>query len=312
MGKEMEITQYLRSLTTEISALQAEIEKHPSGHLNIMRSRNSFKWYVRQGEKLSYLSKKKHHTAILLARKLWCQARLNELVPELKASKAFLRALHQNVNRSEKKMLKCLEHPEIRRLLQFWQDEAIHKQPWTAGKSVESSDNCLRISRGIPSCSPLSESCLSSANDPTFTAFWPNAADWARTEYPKNPNHPEHLRYHTPSGILVRSKSEVLIAMTLEKFQVPFRYEWELSFEDRSLYPDFTILQPTTGRLFLWEHFGMMDDPEYVRSSMHKLPTYIACGFFPSDNLLMTFESNDRPIDPQVIEEIVVRNFVNR
>ena len=62
----------------------------------------------------------------------------------------------------------------------------------------------------------------------------------------------------------VRSKSEVIIADTLKRMNIPYRYEYPLELKDgRTIYPDFLCLNVRTRQEFYWEHFGMMDDPEY-------------------------------------------------
>ena len=75
--------------------------------------------------------------------------------------------------------------------------------------------------------------------------------------YEKNPFHPEQLIYQTKSGILVRSKSERMIADFLSEHGIPFRYEAKLLIDGKAYYPDFMILCEDD-TLILWEHFGLM------------------------------------------------------
>lgn len=67
------------------------------------------------------------------------------------------------------------------------------------------------------------------------------------TQYSKYPENKIHV---APSGNMVRSKSEVLIDMQLYTNHIPFRYECELQLGDVTIYPDFTVRNPRTGKLY--------------------------------------------------------------
>ena len=51
------------------------------------------------------------------------------------------------------------------------------------------------------------------------------ATVWANADYPKNTNYPESLVHPTVGGLMVRSKSESMIAIALSEHEIPFRYE---------------------------------------------------------------------------------------
>ncbi|MBQ8822457.1 MAG: ATPase [Lachnospiraceae bacterium] len=135
-------------------------------------------------------------------------------------------------------------------------------------------------------------------------------AVWANTAYPKNPLYPEHLIHKTISGNLVRSKSETLIDMVLYQNKIPFRYECALQLGEITIYPDFTIMHPITGKLFYWEHFGRMDEPEYLQKTQFKLNSYIHHGIIPSVQLITTFETKNHPLDPELVESLVKHYFL--
>ena len=62
-----------------------------------------------------------------------------------------------------------------------------------------------------------------------------------------------------PQGILVRSKSEVIVADALHDLGLEYSYETELTFAGEfPRRPDFTILRPGTTPVY-WEHLGMLD-----------------------------------------------------
>ena len=121
---------------------------------------------------------------------------------------------------------------------------------------------------------------------------------------------PEGLRFRCKNGLLVRSKSEQLIATTLIDHNIPFKYENKLMLGLNEYYPDFTILSPKDGSEYLWEHFGKMDDAEYVSRNYKKVFNYIENGYIPFENLIMTFESNNNGIDQIWIEKIIETFFI--
>lgn len=91
-----------------------------------------------------------------------------------------------------------------------------------------------------------------------------------------------NLVHVTGTGVLVRSKDEVILADILESV-VPGRwvYEQELAGADGTIrYPDFTI-ETTTGHRIIWEHLGMLDDPQYARNWDAKKEWYRANGVLP-------------------------------
>ena len=79
---------------------------------------------------------------------------------------------------------------------------------------------------------------------------------WCAESYETNSSHPENLIHTTLAGHKVRSKSEVIIANLLYTNHIPYRYEAALALNELTVYPDFTILHPTTQQFFYWEHFG--------------------------------------------------------
>lgn len=127
---------------------------------------------------------------------------------------------------------------------------------------------------------------------------------WMFEEYEHNPKYPEKLVHDTVYGMKVRSKSESLIAIVLSQMNIAFRYECRLDLQDGiTIYPDFTIKHPVTGELIYYEHFGIMDDPEYVARTYRKIQMYMDNGIFPMRHLIMTFEDINHPLNVDVIEK---------
>ena len=129
-------------------------------------------------------------------------------------------------------------------------------------------------------------------------------------DYSRNPLHPEMLKFESISGNTLRSKSELIIDQLLFVYQIPYRYECKLAIGDVTLYPDFTIIHPKTGKMFYWEHFGMMDNQKYSQKAFSKLEIYCENGIIPSINLITTFEATDFPLDAVKVENIIKQYFV--
>ena len=100
------------------------------------------------------------------------------------------------------------------------------------------------------------------------------------------------LKYLTNSGIRVRSKSERTIADMLDQNGILYHYEAALALGGGSRCPDFTIYRPSDGKMFLWEHLGLMENDGYRQKVNEKLALYNRFGFYQFDNLICTFEQD--------------------
>lgn len=128
---------------------------------------------------------------------------------------------------------------------------------------------------------------------------------WLSEDYEANEMYPEKLRHRSASGHVLRSKSEAMIDTELFRRGIPFRYECALRLSDSTVYPDFLLRHPESGRLAVWEHFGMMDSVSYADSAARKLQAYIRAGYLPSYNFLMTFETQEHPLQPDDVAELI-------
>ncbi len=171
------------------------------------------------------------------------------------------------------------------------------------------------------------------------------ASRWLAVKYSGKPFAAGAPELTTSRGERVRSKSEVIIADTLDRLKIPYRYEFPHQLKVRrnsrgrgdaaakvrtrdasrnplgnkqdggrqhdssrrtvTFHPDFTCLNLRTRREFIWEHFGRMDDPEYIAETLGKFETYTANGIFPGESLIFTMETQDRPLNPATVEALV-------
>lgn len=115
-------------------------------------------------------------------------------------------------------------------------------------------------------------------------------------------------KYTTAQGEMVRSKSEVIIADTLFRYGIPYCYEVPLKIKTRpnekiTVHPDFLCLNVRTREDFYWEHFGLMDNPEYLSNAISKIRNYSNNGIFPGRKLIFTMETSESPLSISEIEE---------
>ena len=145
---------------------------------------------------------------------------------------------------------------------------------------------------------------------PHFNVISEELLSWINSPYETNDNYLDQRTFKTTSGISVRSKSEVIIATYLHLNKIPFRYECALELGGVTYYPDFTIRHPDTGQYFYWEHFGIMDNPEYSAKTFTKLARYNDYGIIPSVNLLTTYETLEHPLDVTIVEMLIKHYFL--
>ncbi len=122
----------------------------------------------------------------------------------------------------------------------------------------------------------------SSYHNLLLSAVFNDEVSWSTTDYQRSNNYPEKLIHNTYAGILVRSKSEVLIANALFSKQIPFRYEACLQLGSHTVYPDFTIRHPVTKKIYYWEHLGMMGEEDYLDNALTKIRRYCRNNIYPN------------------------------
>ena len=112
----------------------------------------------------------------------------------------------------------------------------------------------------------------------------------------------ERKVHRTVNGILVRTKSELVIANLLAGQGIPFGYEVPLRAADGTFYlPDFTIV--ARGETWYWEHVGRLDSDAYRNHWETKQAWYDR--FFPG-RLIVTHETGDLS---QQVHRIIKQTF---
>ena len=102
--------------------------------------------------------------------------------------------------------------------------------------------------------------------------------------------HAQHLIHRASDGQLLRSKSELLIYTRC--LDAGLQPQYERRFEPTPgdwKWPDFTFLDDA-GDPIIWEHLGMMGDPQYRSEWGKKREWYLQKGFVEGENLFSTEE----------------------
>lgn len=105
-------------------------------------------------------------------------------------------------------------------------------------------------------------------------------------------------------SLLVRSKSEVIIANELITAGLKFKYEEPLTDYDRTYRPDFSFVDDS-GDTIIWEHLGMLTVPEYKRAWEKKLKVYKELGFVEGETLFTTIDHPNGSIDTQEVLKVI-------
>ncbi len=137
-----------------------------------------------------------------------------------------------------------------------------------------------------------------------YAPLFPNPMEWELLEEEQNTYKKEERR-HYYKGVYFRSKSEVLVAMVLDSNGLEYKYEVALHINGRTIYPDFVIRRKRDGKIFIWEHFGMIFSEEYRQRMYRKMVDFHEAGFNPWDNMLMSFDSEEGSIDVDFIERMI-------
>lgn len=143
---------------------------------------------------------------------------------------------------------------------------------------------------------------------PFYDDFVIQPEEWSKEDYPKS-KFAEGRRFKTSFGLLVRSKSELVIAEILHSYHIPFRYEERIVLYDKEgnkhyVYPDFCILTPLQERIF-WEHLGMLSNADYREHNEQKFQLYFENGITIPKNLIVTMDDAEGGLDIEAITRVI-------
>jgi len=118
-----------------------------------------------------------------------------------------------------------------------------------------------------------------------------------------------HLIHRTTTGVLVRSKSEVIVADILTKLGITYEYEKRLTSKTNPndfRLPDFTVYYE--GDTWYWEHRGMLSVPTYKAAWERKENWYKENGIL--DQVVTSEDGDDGSIDAAAIEAIARKTIL--
>ena len=124
----------------------------------------------------------------------------------------------------------------------------------------------------------------------------------------KKPTRRNDLKYKTLRGEMVRSFNEKSIADFLYVNKINYDYEWPLTIDGVTLYPDFTVTDPYTGQIYYWEHLGMDGEDKSVDWENRK-DYYARINVTPQTNLIVTREEDINRLDEIVARHLFRENW---
>ena len=134
---------------------------------------------------------------------------------------------------------------------------------------------------------------------------------WESVTYEPGYFKPGAAVYLTDRGERVRSKSEQLIANLLNRLGIPYRYEYPTTIlvhgREKVWRPDFLLLDVRTRKEYYLEHFGRLGEKEYAENAFEKMKIYEENGMYEGSNMLYSFETDEVPLDLQLVERKVRR-----
>ena len=130
---------------------------------------------------------------------------------------------------------------------------------------------------------------------------------WIAEPFIKRSDHKDGLKFPTKSSFEVRSKEEVILANTLTDNDIPFKYEAPFQLGKITVHPDFTLINPYTGKQSIWEHLGSFHIEKYGEQANQKILAYIQSGLLLNETLIITY-ANDITTPGRI--EAIIENII--
>ena len=138
---------------------------------------------------------------------------------------------------------------------------------------------------------------------PEFLSDEEFVRQWLSQPYTRLGFKEDDQEFYTANGERVRSKSEILIADALLRFQVPYLCEYPV-FNNGVIFaaPDFKCLNRRLRKVYYWEHLGKLGELDYANRNVKKLEKYALAEDFDESSLILTCETDSHPLNTKVIE----------
>ena len=102
-----------KRLESQIKSLQEELSDYPEGKLICTHNNTYYKWYLKDGEKQTYIPKKERKLAEKLAAKKYLSLLLKDLLHEQKAIEFYLKHHNADVGQAEHLLSDMSEYNEL-------------------------------------------------------------------------------------------------------------------------------------------------------------------------------------------------------
>lgn len=198
-------------------------------------------------------------------------------------------------------MSQVLEDVAARYIQREYNEKVIKALQW----EISLLKKYLRISRKKGMCALDKLMCKSkkSLYRPVILSDGEYAEKWLNEKYDTKGFSQGEPLFETSFGLRVRSKSEIMIAEALNREKIPFKYEYPFKVRGRCLYPDFVCLNVRKREAYIWEHFGLLHDKEYLSKVIDKMVLYEERGYVPGKNMIITGEDGIHPLSAKKIEK---------
>lgn len=195
------------------------------------------------------------------------------------------------------------EMSKIRMLIQRDYDEKIHKELVQMINRLEKFNKAYDVERIEQLYVKLPDGRKKLVN-PIKPSREMVIDEWYKN-YPggKNTYEIKH-EFLTMKNEAVRSKSEKMIADYLLSKGIPYVCEPQVILKDgSSVYPDFAALNIKKNKTIYIEHLGLVEKEDYATKNFLKIMDYEEVGIVLGDNLIITMETKDRPLDMKVVKK---------
>lgn len=132
---------------------------------------------------------------------------------------------------------------------------------------------------------------------------WYRSSEAIKNSYPLFD--PAGLTVTAFDGTLMRSRAEAAHYEGFYIYNIPAVYELPYKIDGEILRPDFTVLDVYLFQPKMWEHLGnWFHDNQYKREryredALHRWDQYASVGYYPENNLILTFGASGNIFDIQ-------------
>ena len=114
--------------------------------------------------------------------------------------------------------------------------------------------------------------------------------------------YPKPDKCYEYKGILMRSKSEQIIAEHIDKMGYPYAYEPKLTVGFKTVYPDFAVYIPEIDKVIFIEFMGRMDGIDYLDDAGNKFKFYGNKGFMVGRDVIFICENERSAFDTSMLD----------